>query len=90
MRSKPVRRMGGVLTYWVPDGKDRFRSLRLSFSPLKNGRLSVARREKLISLLREASLQGAVLRQTDLCLILLASRATLKRDLRQIRMHSED
>jgi DNA-binding transcriptional ArsR family regulator len=78
--------MSGTLVYWVPEGGNRIRSLKLTVcSDEDHGGVSFVRRKRLSRLLKEASMQGAKLSYADLCMIMLASRATLKRDMNYLR-----
>lgn len=80
--------MSGTLTYWVSDGENKFRSLRLTVcSDEDRGALGHAerRRRRLSRLIREARNQGASLSYRDLCIIMLTSKATLKRDINFLR-----
>jgi hypothetical protein len=80
--------MSGTLIYWVKDGENTLRSLRLTVcaeddSP-GNG-LAKTRRKRLNRLLKEAIKQGARLSYRDLSIIMLSSKATLKRDVNYLR-----
>jgi hypothetical protein len=80
--------MAGTLTYWVPDGEDRLKLLRLTVCSLGGtdcGGVTHRRRERVRMLVEEAALQGARLGYGDLAMILLASKATLKRDVSYLR-----
>jgi hypothetical protein len=80
--------MGGTLTYWVDDGKDRLVPLRLTIGSEGGGRrqsLAGLRRKRLARILREAQVQGIRLTYRDLGMIMLTSRATLKRDVTYLR-----
>jgi len=81
--------MSGKLTYWVNDGKDRFRALKLTVCADVDLQdtfgLSYQRRKRLIRILEEAFNQGARLSYRDLSMIMLASKATLKRDVSYLR-----
>jgi hypothetical protein len=85
--------MSGTLTYLVPDGADRFKMLRLTVCADEDGEargLAVQRRKRLSRILSEASGQGAKLSYRDLSIIMLASKSTLKRDLKYLRRHGLD
>jgi hypothetical protein len=80
--------VSGTLTYWVPDGENRFRMLRLTVCSDEDGAgrgLASLRRRRLTRILREASGQGASLSYSDLSMIMLASKSTLKRDVSYLR-----
>lgn len=79
--------MGGTLTYWVPDGENRLKSLKLTVCAEGEGSFGVGelRRRRLSRILSEAVAQGARLSYRDLSIIMLASRATLKRDVSRLR-----
>jgi hypothetical protein len=81
--------MSGKLTYWVNDGKDRFRALKLTVCEDVDFQntlgLSDQRRKRLIRILEEAFHQGARLSYRDLSMIMLTSKATLKRDVSYLR-----
>lgn len=80
--------MSGMLTYWVALGEGRLRSLKLTVcteDDRAGGGLADVRRKRLSRLLNEAMIQGARLSYRDLSLIMLASKATLKRDVSYLR-----
>lgn len=80
--------MSGTLVYWVSEGENRLRSLRLTLCADEDGRggsLAELRRKRLRRILDEALAQGARLNYRDLGMIMLASRATLKRDVSCLR-----
>jgi hypothetical protein len=80
--------MRGKLIYPVPDGADRLKLLRLTVCSDDDGMaggLASQRRRRLVRILSEASGQGAVLSYRDLSMIMLASKSTIKRDLKLIR-----
>jgi len=80
--------MKGTLTYWVKDKEDVYRSVKLTVcedSDLEVGGLGERRRRCIIRLIGEAERQGVRLSYADLGMILLSSRATLKRDLSNLR-----
>jgi hypothetical protein len=86
--SERRKHMGGTLTYWVDDGKDRLVPLRLTICSDGDGRkesLAGLRRKRLARILREAQMQGVRLSYRDLGMIMLTSRATLKRDVTHLR-----
>ncbi len=78
----------GTITYYVRDGKNTLRGIKLTlcceedFQYLKNSGVSMLRRLRLRRFLKEAMSQGVKLSYRDLSLLLLASKATLKRDLK--------
>lgn len=80
--------MNGILVYWVPEGENRLRSLRLTVC-CDEDRSSVGvaelRRKRLGRILAEAVAQGARLSYRDLSIIMLTSKATLKRDVSLMR-----
>ncbi|MDP2166843.1 MAG: DUF1670 domain-containing protein [Thermodesulfovibrionales bacterium] len=80
--------MSGTLTYWVSTGGNKLMSLRLTVCTADDRRsigLADLRRRKLSRLLNEALMQGARLSYKDLSLIMLTSKATLKRDVSYLR-----
>lgn len=80
--------MSGTLTYWVSEGNSRIRSLRLTVCSEDDSRcngLAELRRKRLGRLLGEALTQGARLSYRDLSMIMLVSKATLKRDIGYLR-----
>ena len=78
--------MNGTLVYWVPDGANRMRALKLTFcADDDRGAIPYIRRKRLARILREAGCQGAKLSYRDLSMIMLSSKATLKRDMRFLR-----
>ncbi|MBI4823065.1 MAG: DUF1670 domain-containing protein [Nitrospirae bacterium] len=80
--------MSGTLTYWVFEGENRLRSLKLtvcSEDDRRISRLADTRRMRLRRLLSEAATQGARLSYKDLSIITLTSKATLKRDISYLR-----
>ena len=85
--------MSGTLTYWVSLGENRLRSVRLtlcSADDRDSKGLAELRRRKLSRLLDEAMRQGARLSYRDLSLIMLTSKATLKRDVNHLRRLGQD
>jgi hypothetical protein len=76
------------MQYWVREGKDRLKSLKLTvccerdFDVLCRLGLAELRRRRIRRLLVEARDQGAKLSYRDLSLLLLTSKSTLKRDLK--------
>jgi hypothetical protein len=80
--------MTGNLIYWVRESRDRLKSLKLTiccerdFDVLNKFGLAELRRHRIQRLLVEAKEQGARLSYRDLSLILLTSKATLKRDIK--------
>lgn len=82
--------MGGKLTYWVKDGGNRLRALRLtvlSESDRPISGLAGLRRQRLMRIVEEAHRQGGRLSYSDLSIIMLSSRATLKRDVSLLRQN---
>lgn len=80
--------MSGTLTYLVSEGENRLRSLRLTLCSDTDkavSGLADMRRKKLSRLLNEAMKQGARLSYRDLSMIMLTSKATLKRDVVYLR-----
>ena len=79
--------MSGTLTYWVQDGKNSLRSVRLTVLSEDDHGAGVAetRRRRLGRILQEAIWQGARLSYRDLGMIMLTSKATLKRDMNHLR-----
>lgn len=80
--------MSATLTYWVKEGGNTFRSLRLTLctdEDMDISGLAERRRKRLCRLLHEALSQGARLSYGDLSMIMLSSRATLKRDVSYLR-----
>lgn len=83
--------MNGFLTYWTHESRVLLKSLRLTVCTSGDmeaiGALGLAevRRRRLLRILGEARRQGAHLTYRDLSLILLTSKATLKRDMRELR-----
>jgi len=74
----------GVLLYPARSGDGTFRALRLRLDcSFADGDRSVVslRRKRLRAVMDEADVQGAALTYKDLTLILLASKATIKRDI---------
>ena len=85
--------MNGTLTYWVPEGGNRLRSLRLTVCAETDGScasLMDLRRRRLSRILGEAVAQGARLSYRDLSMIMLTSKATLKRDVSHLRSQGVD
>lgn len=80
--------MSGTLVYWVPDDGSRLTALKLTVcSKEDNGGVPSARRKRLSRIILEANSQGAKLSYRDLSLILLTSKATLKRDINYLKRH---
>lgn len=82
--------MSGTLTYWVSDGGNSLKSLRLTIcsdDDFSAEGLAELRRMRLHRILNEALAQGAKLTYNDLSMIMLTSKATIKRDISQMRMH---
>lgn len=82
----------GKLTYWVRDGKNTMRSLKLTVcdrhdvSVIREAGVSELRRVRIKRLLVESLQQGVKLTHKDLSLILLTSLATIKRDLKALKL----
>lgn len=80
--------MGGKLIWYVKGDKDTIRSIKLSLccedeeEVLKEKGIGELRRRRLLRVLKETSSQGVKLTYTDLTLILLTSKSTIKRDLK--------
>ncbi len=80
--------MNGKLMWFVKNGKDTIRSIKLSLcceketEILRKKGIGELRRQRLRRLLEEAFHEGVRLSHTDLTLILLTSKSTLKRDLK--------
>lgn len=80
--------MNGVLTYWVKEGEQNLKAVKLTIcadEDCDHGSVSASRRRKLTRMLSEASAQGCRLTYSDLSMIMLTSRATLKRDVSYLR-----
>jgi hypothetical protein len=80
--------MNGTLTYWVAEGENRLRLLKLTVCADGEGQecgVAELRRKRLSRILREALAQGARLSYRDLSIIMLTSKATLKRDVSHLR-----
>ena len=81
--------MDVILTYLAKESGKRLRALRLTVMSEDEGQkgvgLAVRRRMRLARLVSEAHRQGGKLTYSDLSLIMLASRATLKRDVCYLR-----
>jgi hypothetical protein len=80
--------MSGTLTYWVREGGGRYRSVRLTVlgrDEVPGAGLADRRRRRLGRILAEATRQGARLSYRDLSMIMLSSKATLKRDVSTLR-----
>lgn len=87
--------MKGNLTYWAKEGRDTLKSLRLTLccdddtEYVHSSGLAELRRRRIKRLLEEAQRQGIRLSYRDLSLILLTSKATLKRDMQEIRKEEQ-
>lgn len=82
--------MKGILVYWVSDGVNRMRALRLTFCADEDrGAIPQIRRQRIARILLEADHQGAKLNYRDLSMIMLSSKATLKRDMSYLRKHGQ-
>jgi hypothetical protein len=80
--------MSGTLTYWVSEGENRLKSLKLTVCTEDESPdcgVVKLRRKRLSRILGEAVAQGARLSYSDLSMIMLTSRATLKRDVSHLR-----
>lgn len=83
--------MRGQLTYWARQGRSTLKSLKLSvcterdMEVICSSGLAESRRNRIVRLIEEARGQGVRLTYKDLSLILVTSKATLKRDMREIR-----
>lgn len=80
--------MSGTLMYLVKDRDNTFKSLKLTIctdDDRLSGGLANLRRKRLRRILDEASRQGAGLSYRDLSMIMLSSKATLKRDVTHLR-----
>ena len=85
--------MSATLVYWATEGGNRLRALKLTICSEEDrpeGGLANVRRRRLCRILREAVAQGARLGYRDLCMIMLASKATLKRDMVFLRKQGFD
>ena len=85
--------MKSILTYWVLEGAERYRPVRLTVFSEKDHEVynhSELRRIRLKRILSEALQQQAHLGYSDLEMILLSSRATIKRDIRFLRENGVD
>ncbi len=78
----------GTITYYVRDGKNTMRCIKLTlcceqdFNYMKSSGISMLRKLRIKRLMQEAMQQGVRLSYRDLSLLLLASKATIKRDLK--------
>ena len=78
----------GTITYYVRNGRDTLKGIKLTLcceedlKYLKSSGISQLRRLRIRRLLQEAMAQGARLSYRDLSLLVLASKATIKRDLK--------
>ncbi len=80
--------MSGELIYWVPEGGNKIKSLRLTVcadDDSADSGLAELRRKRLSRILGEAVAQGAKLSYRDLSIIMLTSKATIKRDVSHLR-----
>lgn len=80
--------VSGKLVYWVPEGEGRLRTLKLTVCAEEDrlsGGLANLRRRRLGRIMAEAVSQGARLSYRDLSMIMLVSKATLKRDVSHLR-----
>ncbi len=83
-----IRKMECSLVYWMRESRERLKSLKFTYccdndlAVLSRSGLAELRRQKALRLIEEAEQQGATLSYRDLSLILLTSRSTLKRDMR--------
>jgi len=78
----------GTLVYYVRTGGNTLKGIKLNLccdedkEHLLSGGVSALRRQRLRRLINEAMRQGARLSYRDLSLLLLTSKATIKRDLK--------
>jgi hypothetical protein len=82
-----------TLHYAAREERNRYRGIKLSVGRVDGANeagVGEARRRRLVQVLKEAASQGVRLGYRDLMLILLASRATLKRDVRLLRKRGID
>lgn len=76
------------LVYWMRESRERLKGLKFTYccdndlAILNSSGLAELRRQKALRLMAEAEKQGARLSYRDLSLILLTSKSTLKRDMR--------
>ena len=80
--------MKGILTYWVKDGADSLRSVKLTLCSNDDSDVSgsaAVRRKRLVRIMDESRSQRVRLSYGDLAMILLVSRATIKRDFSYLR-----
>lgn len=81
--------MSGELTYWIEERGGSLRSLKLTVCSDEDPRMvsqASLRRLRLGRILSEAAGQGVSLTYHDLAMILLVSRATIKRDVSLLRL----
>ena len=76
--------MRWVVHYYAPSGRNTKKLVNFYLSSPTKG-VSDSRRRSLQSILEQAKRQGVKLRVKDLCLLLSASAATVKRDLKDLR-----
>jgi hypothetical protein len=80
----------GTLVYYVRNGGNTLKGIKLTLccdedkGYLLSGGVSALRRQRLRRLINEAMRQGVRLSYRDLSLLLLASKATIKRDLKLV------
>ena len=80
--------MKGILTYWVKDGANSLRSVKLTLCSKDDSDVSgsaAVRRKRLVRIMDESRSQRVRLSYGDLAMILLVSRATIKRDFSYLR-----
>ncbi len=80
--------MKGILTYWVREGVNSLKSVKLTLckdEDLGTAGTSEVRRMRLARILDESRKQNMSLSHGDLSMILLVSRATIKRDFNHLR-----
>ena len=80
--------MKGILTYWVREGIDTLKSVKLTIcsdDDSSQAGSAVSRQNKLTRILEESRGQNVHLSQGDLAMILLVSKATIKRDFSRLR-----
>ncbi len=79
----------GKIVYGIQKGDAITRVVNLSLdhegTEKKGTSLAELRRERMKSLMNEAATQGVKLSQKDLSLLLLSSKATIKRDMKILR-----
>ena len=76
--------MKWVVHYYTPSGKNSRRRVTFYLTSPYRG-VSDNRKKSIKDILAQARRQGVKIRVKDLCLILSASQATVKRDLKALR-----